>query len=67
MKILSEPRRDFLKKSSLGSFALLVGFNSNGLLAAVNSVSKDLSINPFVKIDRNGVVTVISKHSRTYP
>ncbi len=62
MKILSEPRRDFLKKSSLGSFALIVGFNSNGLLATTNSVSKDISINPFVKIDANGVVTVISKH-----
>ena len=44
-QVSSEPRRDFLKKSSLGSFALFVGFNSNGLLATTNSVSKDISIN----------------------
>jgi isoquinoline 1-oxidoreductase beta subunit len=59
---LSESRRDFLKTTSITSAALLVGFNSKGLLAVTNSIPREVSINPFVKIERNGIVTVISKH-----
>ncbi len=62
MTSLSKSRRDFLKTSSIVTSALIVGFNSKGLLAATNSVSNDLFINAFVKIEKNGVVTVISKH-----
>ena len=62
MTTLSKSRRHFLKTTSITSTALLVGFNSNGLLAATNFSSREVSINPFVKIDRFGVVTVISKH-----
>ena len=62
MTILSEPRRNFLKKSSIGTSVLFIGLNSNGLLAATSSISKDVIFNPFVKIDKNGIVTVVSKH-----
>ena len=62
MTTLSESRRDFLKTTSIASTALFIGFNSKGLLAATGSIPKDVFINPFVKIERNGVVTVISKH-----
>ena len=62
MSTLSESRRDFLKTTSIATTALFVGFNSKGLLAATSSASKDILINPFVKIERSGVVTVISKH-----
>ena len=62
MTTLSESRRDFLKTTSIASTALFIGFNSKGLLAATGSTPKDVFINPFVKIERNGVVTVISKH-----
>lgn len=62
MTLLSKSRRHFLKTTSITSTALLIGFNSRGLLAATNLTSREVSINPFVKIERTGVVTVISKH-----
>jgi isoquinoline 1-oxidoreductase beta subunit len=52
-------RRDFLKSSAAGLATLLIGFNTKGLLAAG---SPDTVVNPFVRIDHNGVVTVIAKH-----
>ena len=62
MAISSLSRRDFLKKGSIGTAALFVGLNSNGVLAAALSSSGEVMVNPFVKIEANGVVTVISKH-----
>ena len=59
MTSLSKSRRQFLKTTSISSTALLIGLNSKGLLAATNFASREILINPFVKIERNGVVTVI--------
>ncbi|KEA62448.1 Isoquinoline 1-oxidoreductase beta subunit [Marinobacterium lacunae] len=50
-------RRNFLKAA--GASALLVGFTPRGLLAAGY---EDSTLNPFVRIDSDGVVTVILKH-----
>ena len=62
MNKLSESRRNFLKTTSISSVALMVGFNAKGVLAITHSASREISISPFVKVGRNGVVTVISKH-----
>ena len=56
MTISSLSRRDFLKKGSIGTAALFVGLNSNGVLAAALSSSGEVMVNPFVKIEANGVV-----------
>ncbi len=52
-------RRNFLKSAAAGTAVLVVGLNSNGLLA---SGKVDRVFNPFVRIDDDGVVTVIAKH-----
>jgi isoquinoline 1-oxidoreductase beta subunit len=52
-------RRNFLKSAAAGTAVLVVGLNSNGLLA---SGKADRVFNPFVRIDDDGVVTVIAKH-----
>ncbi len=52
-------RRDFLKSAAATSAALVVGINARGLLAAGHA---DSVVNPFVRIDANGFVTVIAKH-----
>jgi isoquinoline 1-oxidoreductase beta subunit len=52
-------RRGFLKTAAAGAAALVIGVDSKGVLAAGHS-AKDL--NPFVRIDHEGVVTVIIKH-----
>jgi isoquinoline 1-oxidoreductase beta subunit len=52
-------RRDFLKSAAASTVVLVVGLNSKGLLAAGQS---DTVINPFVRIDQDGFVTVIAKH-----
>ena len=52
-------RRDFLKSAAASTAVLVVGLNSKGLLAAGQS---DTVINPFVRIDQDGFVTVIAKH-----
>jgi len=52
-------RRDFLKSAAAGGAALVIGLNSKGLLAAGKG---DTVVNPFVRIDQNGIVTVIAKH-----
>ena len=54
-------RRGFLMGSAAGTAALLVGVNANGVLAA-GSVAAATDLNPFVKIDADGTVTVIIKH-----
>lgn len=55
-------RRGFLVGAAAGSAALLVGTNSNGALAATSEAGSNVDLNPFVRIDANGVVTVILKH-----
>lgn len=52
-------RRDFLKSAAASTVVLVVGLNSKGLLAAGQP---DTVINPFVRIDQDGFVTVIAKH-----
>lgn len=55
-------RRGFLKGTAAGTTALLVGLNAKGVLAAGDMAAAATDMNPFVKIDSNGVVTVIIKH-----
>lgn len=57
-------RRAFLKSSAALGVSMVVGFGANGALAAVNSgmPTEGAEFNPFVKIDDNGVVTVLAKH-----
>ncbi len=55
-------RRGFLKGSAAGATALFVGVNAKGVLAAGSSAAANTDLNPFVKIDADGVVTVIIKH-----
>ena len=55
-------RRGFLKASAAGTTALLVGVNAKGVLAAGSTASAATDLNPFVKIDADGTVTVIIKH-----
>ena len=52
-------RRRFLKNSAATSVSLIIGLNSKGILATnkTNTV-----INPFVRMDEEGFVTVIAKH-----
>ncbi|WCL54136.1 xanthine dehydrogenase family protein molybdopterin-binding subunit [Gimibacter soli] len=57
---ISVSRRGFLRGSAAGAAALLIGLNARGVLAAAGSLSAD--INPFVRIDADGMVTVIIKH-----
>ncbi len=52
-------RRDFLKSAAAGAAVLVVGIDARGLLAAGHAESV---VNPFVRIDQNGFVTVIVKH-----
>ena len=52
-------RRDFLKSAAASTVVLVVGLNSKGLLAAGQP---DTVINPFVRIDQDGFITVIAKH-----
>lgn len=55
-------RRDFLKGSAALGTALLVGLNSNGVLAAASASSPGLIPNPFVKILPDGTVVAVAKH-----
>ncbi|MDP2698602.1 xanthine dehydrogenase family protein molybdopterin-binding subunit [Thalassospira sp.] len=55
-------RRGFLKATAAGTTALLVGLNTKGVLAAGSSAAATTDLNPFVKIDADGTVTVIIKH-----
>lgn len=52
-------RRSFLKTAVAGTAALVVGFDTRGVLAAGGG---ETVINPFVRIDQDGTVTVIAKH-----
>lgn len=55
-------RRGFLIGSAAGSAALLVGVKANGVLAAAHDAVSSADLNPFVRIDASGIVTVILKH-----
>ena len=55
-------RRGFMIGSAAGTAALLVGVNAKGALASGGSVAAATDLNPFVKIDADGTVTVIIKH-----
>ncbi|MEQ8287990.1 molybdopterin cofactor-binding domain-containing protein [Thalassospira sp.] len=56
-------RRGFLAGSVAGTTALLVGVNAKGVLTAGSTAAAATTdLNPFVKIDGNGTVTVIIKH-----
>lgn len=57
----SATRRGFLKGAALSGTALVVGFDRAGALAAPGAID----FNPFVRIDGDGVVTVILKHFET--
>lgn len=52
-------RRSFLKTAAAGAAALVVGIDARGTLAAGRG---ETVVNPFVRIDRDGTVTVIAKH-----
>ena len=52
-------RRSFLKATAASAASLVIGFNSKGLIAAGR---EQAVLNPFVRIDSSGVVTVIVKH-----
>jgi len=52
-------RRGFLKSAAAGSAVMMVGLNSNGLLAVGAS---DIVVNPFVSINQEGEITVVIKH-----
>jgi isoquinoline 1-oxidoreductase beta subunit len=55
-------RRGFMIGSAAGTAALLVGVNAKGALASGGNVAAATDLNPFVKIDADGTVTVIIKH-----
>ena len=57
-------RREFLKTSCVLSASLIVGFNSQGVLATITSAtaSAAVGINAFVKVAADGSVAVIAKH-----
>ena len=52
-------RRDFLKTTAAGAAALVIGIDARGVLAAAQ---QGTLVNPFVRIDADGTVTVIAKH-----
>jgi len=52
-------RRGFLKSAATGSAVMMLGLNSNGLLAMG---SADIVVNPFVSINQEGEITVVIKH-----
>ncbi|WP_260293672.1 xanthine dehydrogenase family protein molybdopterin-binding subunit [Sedimenticola hydrogenitrophicus] len=52
-------RRQFLQATASGAAALVIGLNIRGALAAGSEATV---FNPFVRIDNEGVVTVIVKH-----
>lgn len=54
-------RRRFLQAGTAVGVSLVIGLDTNGTLA-VASTNTDASINPFLKIDGDGTVTVIAKH-----
>lgn len=59
---LSPSRRRFLRTSAAGAGALVIGMGSGGALAAPGTAAADaFTPNVFIRIDRKGVVTLVSK------
>ena len=56
---LHTTRRGFLKGAATTSAVLVIGLNAKGVMA---SGTADAQLNPFVKINADGTVTVIVKH-----
>ena len=54
-------RRSFLKSSVAATCTLVIGFRADGALATT-SEARVAALNPFVKINADGVVTVVIKH-----
>lgn len=60
----SPSRRNFLRQGALGGAALVIGLHADGLLAAVTGSSgtgATFAPNAFIRIDSDGVVTLVSK------
>jgi isoquinoline 1-oxidoreductase subunit beta len=61
-QIASPARRGFLKQTSLGGAALMIGMYADGVLAAVASgKAQSFEPNAFIRIDSDGKITVVSK------
>ena len=59
---LSPSRRGFLRTSAIGAGALVIGMGAAGALAAPGSAAGAAFMpNVFIRIDRKGVVTLVSK------
>lgn len=59
---LSPSRRGFLRSSAIGAGALVIGMGAAGALAAPGSAAAEaFTPNVFIRIDRKGVVTLVSK------
>ena len=56
---LSQGRRGFLKAGAAG--ALVIGMGPGGVLAAQSAAAESFSPNVFIRIGRDGVVTLVSK------
>jgi isoquinoline 1-oxidoreductase subunit beta len=61
-QIASPARRSFLKQTSLGGAALMIGMYADGVLAAVASgKAPSFEPNAFIRIDSDGKITLVSK------
>jgi isoquinoline 1-oxidoreductase subunit beta len=61
-QIASPARRGFLKQTSLGGAALMIGMYADGVLAAVASgKAQSFEPNAFIRIDGDGKITLVSK------
>lgn len=60
----SPSRRNFLRQGALGGAALVIGLHADGILAAVPEAAgkgATFAPNAFIRIDSDGVVTLVSK------
>jgi isoquinoline 1-oxidoreductase beta subunit len=59
----SPARRRFLRQSAIGGGALVLGLHADGILAAVTAATQqpEFAPNAFIRIDRTGRVTLVSK------
>jgi isoquinoline 1-oxidoreductase beta subunit len=59
----SPARRRFLRQSAIGGSALVLGLHADGILAAVTGATQqpEFTPNAFIRIDRSGRVTLVSK------
>ena len=61
---VSMKRRKFLKSTAILGGSMVIGFDVGGALAATteSSAAATTGFNPFVKINADGIVTVVIKH-----